>query len=118
MRSPPTHTESVASWGSYSFAYGPIIAIGAVALLVVLLRWTFGRGHSLVARPSRPGAETEYGLLVPVASPPTFVEAEMIRARLVEAGVRATLAPTTMGPRVMVFPEEEQAARALLRGNS
>ena len=53
---------------------------------------------------------------MPVASPATFVEAELIRSRLVAAGVRATLAPTTTGPRVMVFPDEEKVARALLRG--
>lgn len=105
----------MASWGSYSSFYGPVVAVAAVALLVLLLRWTFGRSRSLVARPSRRGGEHEYGLLVAVASPASFVEAELIRARLVAAGVRATLAPTTSGPRVMVFPQEERAARAVLQ---
>ena len=40
---------------------------------------------------------------------------ELIRARLVGQGVRATLAPTTEGPRVMVFDEEASVARALLK---
>jgi len=53
---------------------------------------------------------------VPVATPATFVEAELIRSQLVGAGIRATLAPTVQGPRVMVFREEERIARALLRG--
>ena len=106
----------MSSWGSYSYIYGPLITAVAVAVLVLLLRWTFARGHSLVSRPGRRGTEHEYGLLVPVASPATFVEAELIRSRLVAAGVRATLAPTTTGPRVMVFPDEEKVARALLRG--
>lgn len=109
------HTGRMASWGSYSSFYGPLVAIAAIAVLVLLLRWTFGRGHSLVSRPARRGAENEYGLLVAVAAPSTFVEAELIRARLVAAGLRATLAPTTTGPRVMVFPNEEKVARALLR---
>jgi hypothetical protein len=37
------------------------------------------------------------------------------RRRLEDAGVRATTAPTTDGPRVLVFPEDERVARALLR---
>jgi len=106
----------VASWGSYSYIYGPLITAVAVAMLVVLLRWTFARGRSVVSRPSKSGAENDYGLLVPIASPTTFIEAELIRSQLVAAGVRATLAPTTAGPRVMVFPAEEKVARALLRG--
>ena len=106
----------MASWGSYSYVYGPVIAALAVAVLVLLLRWTSARGHSLVSRQARRGADHEYGLLVPVASPATLVEAELIRSRLVAAGVRATVVPTTTGPRVMVFPDEEKVARALLRG--
>jgi hypothetical protein len=105
----------VASWGSYSYVYGPAVAFLAVALLVLLLRWTFGHGHSIVERRPRRGTASDYGLLVAVAEPPTFAEAELIRARLVGHGIRATLAPTTEGPRVMVFGEEASVARALLR---
>lgn len=94
----------------------PLVALFVVGLLMLLLRWTFKRGHSLVASPPRAGGEQDYGLLVPVAAPPTFVEAELLRSRLVDHGVRATLAPTTDGPRVLVFAEEERAARAVLRG--
>ena len=108
-------TGAVASWGSYSFVYGPVMALLAVALLVLLLRWTFRRGSSLVERAPRQGPASDYGLLVAVAEPTTFAEAELIRARLVGQGVRATLAPTTDGPRVLVFSEEAAVARALLR---
>jgi hypothetical protein len=101
--------------GSYSYVYGPIVAFAVVGLLALLLRGTFSRGHSLVARPPRIGAPGEYGLLVEVAAPATFAEAELIRSRLAGSGVRATLAPTTQGPRVLVFPDEERVARALLR---
>lgn len=103
--------------GSYSPLYGPVVALAVVGLLALLLRWTFRRGSSLVAPPPRPGAPDDYGLLVPVASPSTFAEAEVIRARLVGHGVRATLAPTTDGPRVLVFRDEARVARALLRGS-
>ena len=104
------------SLGSYSFAYGPVVAFAVVGLLALLLRWTFRRGGSLVQSRPRVGEPEDYGLLVPVAAPATFAEAELIRARLVGQGIRATLAPTTQGPRVLVFPDEERTARALLRG--
>lgn len=101
--------------GTWSYVIGPLVAFGMVGLLALVLRWAFSRGHSVVAgRPSR-GRADEYGLLVAVAEPATFVEAEMVRRTLVDAGITATLAPTTEGPRVLVFPRDERAARALLR---
>ena len=103
------------SWGSYSFLFGPLVAFATIGLFVVILRWAFSHGHSVVERRTRSGDEDQYGLLVVVAAPATFVEAEIIRRRLVENNVRATLATTTAGPRIMVFPEELRAAQAILR---
>jgi hypothetical protein len=105
----------VPAWGSYSHLFGPLVAFGLVGLFALMLRWAFARGGSLVAGAARRGHADEYGLLVPVAEPGTFIEAEVLRRRLEAAGVRATLAPTTDGPRVLVFPEDEAIARALLR---
>ena len=102
-------------WVGYSSAAGPLLALAAVGVLALLLRWAFSPGHSLVERRPSTGAPGEYGLLVPVAEPPTFVEAEVMRRRLVDAGLRATLAPTTDGPRVLVFPEDVKSARLVLR---
>ncbi|HYJ75925.1 MAG TPA: hypothetical protein VEV65_10025 [Kineosporiaceae bacterium] len=102
-------------WGSYSFAFGPVLALGVVGVLALLLRWAFSSGKSVVERRPQVGGEGEYGLLVPVAEPATFVEAEVMRRRLVDAGLRATLAPTTDGPRVLVFPEDVKNARVVLR---
>jgi hypothetical protein len=102
-------------WGSFSYAFGPLLALVAVGVLTLLLRWTSSHGHSLVERRPTVGTPTEYGLLVPVAEPPTFVEAELLRRRLEGAGLRATLAPTSEGPRVLVFPEDVKAARLVLR---
>jgi hypothetical protein len=104
----------VPSWGSYSFLFGPLVAFAVVGLLSLLLRWTFSRGHSLVAGPPRVGTPDDYGLLVSVAEPGTFVEAELIAARLRDAGLRATLAPTSEGPRVMVFERDRATALNLL----
>lgn len=95
-----------------------LIAFSVVALLAVLLRWGFSHGHSLVAAPGRSGGVGDYGLLVAVAEPGTFVEAELIRVRLVDAGLRATLAPTLDGPRVMVFERDRSRALAVLAAPS
>jgi hypothetical protein len=104
----------VPSWGNYSYAFGPLVALLAVAALTLLLRWTFSRGTSLVERRSRPGTPTDYGLLETVAAPATFVEAEMLRRRLLDHHIQATLAPTTEGPRVMVWPADVAIARTVL----
>jgi hypothetical protein len=107
----------VLSGSSVSYLLGPLTAFGVVGILALLLRWAFGgRSTSLVERTPLTGAPGEYGLLVPVASPGTFVEGEMLRRRLEDAGVRATLVPTVEGPRVMVFPDSERVARAILAG--
>lgn len=99
---------------SYSYVVGPIIAFTGLGVLVLLLRWTFSRGGSLVAGPPRTGAPDEYGLLVPVAQPPTYVEGEIVRRRLEDADIKATLVQTSDGPRVMVWPQDEPAARRIL----
>ncbi|MDQ1626034.1 MAG: hypothetical protein QOJ49_1532 [Actinomycetota bacterium] len=100
---------------SISYLLGPLTAFGVVGVLVLLLRWAFGgRRVSLVERRPATGAAGEYGLLVPVAAPGSFIEGELLRRRLEDAGIRATLVPTAEGPRVMVFPDTERVARALL----
>ncbi|MFC9326496.1 hypothetical protein [Kitasatospora sp. NPDC057015] len=86
-----------------------------MAVLILLLRWTYGSGKSLVERRPRTGAPEEYGLLVPVAAPADSEQAGRLAARLDAAGLRHTLVPTAEGPRLMVWPADEAAARAALR---
>lgn len=99
---------------SASFLVGPLMAFGVVGILVLLLRWTFRRGSSVVARQAQPGTEDDYGLMVPVASPPTYVEGEILRRTLEDARIRAQLAQTLDGPRLMVWPEDADRARELV----
>jgi len=99
---------------SYSYIVGPLIAFAGLGILVLLLRWAFSRGGSVVAAPARPGTPQEYGLLIPVASPATYIEGEILRRNLEDAQIKATLAQTVDGPRVMVWPQDEKAARALI----
>lgn len=96
---------------------GPLILVVPfvmVAVLALVLRWATSRGHSVVAGRARPGPPGEYGLLVAVSAPPSAGEAERLRAHLVAAGIPVTLAETTDGPRLLVFPDDEQRARLLL----
>ena len=97
-----------------SYAFGPVVAFAAVALLVLILRWANARGTSLIPPPPRSGRPDEYGLLVPITAPQTATEAEDALDRLERGGVRATLADTSSGPRLMVFADDEARARMLL----
>lgn len=99
---------------SFSYAFAPVVAFAAVGVLVLMLRWAGGRGGSLVPPPARPGRPDEYGLLVSIAAPMTATEAEAAMDRLERAGIRATLAGTSSGPRLMVFADDESRARGLL----
>jgi hypothetical protein len=101
-------------WGGYNYLFGPVVALVTVGILMLLLRWAFTRGGSLVERPARKGGDRDYGLLVSVASPATYVEGELLRRTLVDAGLRATLAQTNDGPRLMVFAADETTARRTL----
>ena len=99
---------------SLSYAVGPLMAFGGLGLLILLLRCTFRRGVSVVAAPPRQGSTDDYGMLIPVATPPSYVEGEIWRRELEDAGIRATLAQTLDGPRVMVWPADASRARAQL----
>jgi hypothetical protein len=114
-RPPPARHHRPVS-GSFSFLFGPLVAAGGLVILIFILRWAFRRGASVIAAPARSGAAEEYGLLVSVAAPGSYAEGEMTRRRLEDAGIRANLAQTLDGPRVMVWPADEDRARQLLRG--
>jgi hypothetical protein len=86
-----------------------------LGILIILLRWAFSRGKSVVERPSRVGNDDEYGLLEVVASPGNHIEGEMLKRKLQEHGIKATLTQTKQGPRIMVFRNEVKAAQAILR---
>ncbi|MDP2288297.1 MAG: hypothetical protein Q8M73_06995 [Actinomycetota bacterium] len=103
------------SWNSFSYFYGPLCALLGVGVLILILRWTYARGKSVVAAPPRLGTSDQYGLLVPVASPGTYIEGEILRRKLEAAGIRANLADTLDGPRVMVWPVDLERAAALVR---
>lgn len=86
-----------------------------LGILILLLRWTFSRGNSLIEKPRRVGNDGDYGLLEVVASPTNYIEGELLKRKLLEHGIKATLTSTKQGPRILVFPDEVKAAQAVLR---
>jgi hypothetical protein len=95
--------------------FSSFAGFAALGVLILLLRWAFSRGASLVEKPKLVGAESDYGLLKVVAQPSNHIEGEILRRRLAEHGIKATLTQTNSGPRLFVFPEELKAAEAILR---
>lgn len=94
--------------------FGPLVALAFMAVLVLLLRWAFARGQSLVADKPKPGKADEYGLMVPVAGADDYVRAEMQRRMLLDAGVKVNLVRTTEGPRLMVWQRDRDKALDLI----
>lgn len=103
------------AWNSYSYFFGPIVAFTGIGLMVLVLRWGFAHGGSLVERPAKPGNPDEYGMLVPIATPNNYIEGEILRQNLVNSGIRASLAQTNDGPRIMVWPKDEVRAKMILK---
>ncbi|MDO8732484.1 MAG: hypothetical protein Q7L55_07930 [Actinomycetota bacterium] len=105
------------AWSTFSYFYGPLCALLGVGVLMLILRWTYARGKSVVAAPPRSGASDQYGLLVPVARPGSVIEGELLRRKLEGAGLRANLAETLDGPRVMVWPADLARATEVLKNS-
>ena len=102
------------AWNSLSYVFGPLMAAALLLFFVFFLRWAFRRGSSVVAAPGKPGRTDEYGVLTPIASPGTYVEGEILRRRLEDAGIRCNVAQTLDGPRILVWPADVDRAKSLL----
>lgn len=105
------------SWNAFSFLYGPLVAFGGLAILILILRWAFGSRNSLIERQAKLGNATDYGLMVPVTSPANLIEGEMYRRLLEDSGLRANLASTLDGPKLMVWPEDLTKAKEIIKKN-
>ena len=92
--------------GSLHFLVGPAIALLAIGLLAVFLRWAFA------SESSAPRQREE--LLTPVATLTRKESALALRALLSDAGIRSTIRePAAHRADVLVFPEDLDRARAL-----
>lgn len=104
----------MSSWGSFSYLFGPLIALFGLSLFVLVLRWSHAKPTPLVAPPPAVARENDYGLLVPVAAPTDRLSGQRQLATLKKHGIKASLSATTEGLRVFVWPHELDAAQQAL----
>lgn len=109
---------------SYHFAYGPLVALGALAVIVLICRWVFStsdRDDRAARRLAKAQSSGDFGLLVPVATVRVADDAEMLQTVLRGAGIRATVAASRTpeglpaGWSVLVFRADAQRAEQLVR---
>ena len=106
------------------YVIGPVLALCAVAVLGMTLRWIFadtsqrtsGRAAAAAGTGQRRRPEIDdYGLLRAAVYVDDFDTGQSVRALLAAARVRATVATGTDGlVRVLVFPDEYERARRLV----
>ena len=85
-----------------------------VAVLALILRWTFSHSKSLIEKDKVIGSEDQYGLLKVAHSPKNHIEGEMLRQKLIAVGIKATLSQTKDGPRILVFEKDLKIAKATI----
>jgi hypothetical protein len=95
------------------------VLIGGVvmfAIVLIALRWTFGTGRDQPA-PHIPDPDdpTGDGLLTEVSRVPTEAAAQVLRSRLADAGIRATIGRADGAYRLLVFPADVGNARVVVR---
>jgi len=103
----------------YSNSGGMFVALGAMVVLILLCRWVFstaGRDERTAERLAKFRSRDDYGLLVPIATVRTELDAALLRDVLAEAGIRGTMATGGQpGERlVLVFRGDAARARSLV----
>lgn len=97
---------------SLHYTVGPVVAIVAVVVIILFMRWAFAQ-HTR-HDPFAPDAGST-GLLEPVARLPRREQAMALRAVLSDAGIRSTIREPHRGGGavVLVFPADTSRARSL-----
>jgi hypothetical protein len=85
-----------------------------LAILIVVLKWGFSSNGKMIITPIKAGKKNQYGLLTPLPTPPSYIEAQMKLQKLQDLGIRATLTQTLDGPQLMVFEKDVNTATAIL----
>jgi hypothetical protein len=106
---------------SFSFLMGPLVAAGALGVIILICRWVFSTTHRddrTARRLAKARARGDYGLLVPITRTRTLDDAEMLRSVLRDAGIRCTVAAAgdlpDDGTDVLVFRADALRARELV----
>jgi hypothetical protein len=92
-----------------------LVAFVVIALLGLVLRWTFSHDVRNPSPPPPPRDPDDFGLLAPVAIVETQEDADRVRGALADAGIRATVNVAGDGRiRVLVFATDVIRARRAL----
>jgi hypothetical protein len=95
--------------------YRPFIALLALLVLMGIARLSFGPRRRGAKLPPGSRRVVDLGLLVPLRTLPTSDDAELLRSRLRDNGVRASVSVETHGYVVLVFRHDEPRAREILQ---
>jgi len=90
----------------------------ALAFLALILKWAFAnrtKDKKFVSMPDQAGKKDQYGLLVALPTPKNYIEAEMLKQKLMAADIRVNLTQTYDGPALMVFESDFKIAQAVLK---
>lgn len=104
---------------SYHYLVAPLIAAGALVVLILICRWVFAtdeRDGRTARRLEKLQSRGDYGLLEPIATTRTPADAAMLRSVLADAGIRCTITPDEGGAGhvVLVFHDDASRARQLV----
>lgn len=98
---------------SYHFLQGPLIAVAALGVIVLMMRWVFSTDHRSSRSASVSGTR-DYGLLQPVCTARSAEEAAALRDRLAQAGIRCTVTAGPDAVALLVFRDDAARARELV----
>ena len=99
---------------SLHFLIGPVVALAAMGVIVLLCRWVFStddRDARAARRLEKAAASRDYGLLVPLTTVRTAEDAAMLREVLRDGGIRSNLNGDL---EVLVFRADLDRARSLV----
>lgn len=101
-----SHTMGlVPAWGSFSYAFGPLFALGSLLLVVMLLRRNFRANRSNLA---------DDDVLAPLLGPHTWGDCSRLAKELDRAGIRHRLVDLRNSYQVQVPADDLAAARAVM----
>jgi hypothetical protein len=92
-------------------SFGGFVALG---ILIVVLKWGFSSNGKFLVTPIKAGKKNDYGLLTPLPTPASYIEAQMKLQKLVDLNIKATLTQTLDGPQLMVFEKDYKIAITIL----
>lgn len=110
-------TERVPVVSSYHYLLGPMVAVAALGLIMMICRWVFSTDHRddrSARRLAQLASAGDYGLLVPISTVRSRDDALMLRSVLREAGIRASVSADTAAHVVLVFRADAARARQLV----